>query len=120
MRWTPPLRQLALYVFREKAMMQEAIEQQISVWLQSYLADLLCVRMDEIDLRAPFARLGLDSSAGIAMTGTLSEWLSQEVDPTVVYDYPTIAQLSAALARDAQVQQRLGTGKLQSSLASMR
>jgi len=94
--------------------MQEAVEHQISVWLRAYLADLLCVRMDEINVQAPFARLGLDSSAGIAMTGTLSEWLSQEVDPTVVYDYPSIAQLSAALARDEQVQRRLGAEKLQS------
>jgi acyl carrier protein len=100
-------------------MMQEAVEQQISHWLQAYLADLLSMRRDEIDVRAPFAKLGLDSSAGVAMTGTLSEWLSQEVDPTVVYDYPTIAQLSAALACDAQVQQRLGAGAFQSSLAPL-
>jgi acyl carrier protein len=100
-------------------MTQEAVEQRISVWLQAYLADLLSMRMDEIDVQASFARLGLDSSAGIAMTGTLSQWLSQEVDPTVVYDYPSIAQLSAALARDAQVQRRLGTERLQSSLPVM-
>ena len=66
---------------------------EIQAWIVSYLAELLEVDPDEVDVTIPFDRYGLDSAAAVGLTGDLEEWLGKEVDPTVLYDYPTIASL---------------------------
>ncbi|MEL6606584.1 MAG: acyl carrier protein, partial [Cyanobacteria bacterium J06614_10] len=43
---------------------------------------------------------GLDSSAAIGLTGDLEDWLGQSVDPTLLYDYPTVDALVAYLCED--------------------
>jgi acyl carrier protein len=67
--------------------------QEIQEWIVSYLAELLEVDTDEIDVTVPFDRYGLDSSAAVGMTGDLETWLETEVDPTLLYDYPTVEAL---------------------------
>ncbi|MHC5825641.1 MAG: acyl carrier protein, partial [Nostoc sp.] len=52
----------------------------------------------EIDVQVPFERYGLDSSAAIGLTGDLENFLECEVEPTILYDYPTIEILSEQLA----------------------
>jgi acyl carrier protein len=66
---------------------------EIQDWIVSYLADLLEVDEDEIDVTIPFDRYGLDSSAAVGMTGDLEDWLETEIDPTLLYDYPTVEAL---------------------------
>lgn len=66
---------------------------EIHDWIVSYLADLLEVDPDDIDASIPFDRYGLDSSAAVGLTGDLEDWLGQEIDPTLLYDYPTIDAL---------------------------
>lgn len=73
---------------------------EIQAWIVSYLAQLLEVDSDEIDTATPFDRYGLDSSAAIGMTGDLEDWLNLELDPTLVYDYPTIEALSQHLVNE--------------------
>jgi acyl carrier protein len=74
---------------------------EIQDWIVAYLADLLDVSADEIDVAIPFDRYGLDSSAAIGMTGDLEDWLGVEIDPTVLYDYPTIQGLARQLGSAA-------------------
>ena len=71
---------------------------EIQAWLVSYLAELLEIESDEIDVTIPFDRYGLDSSAAIALTGDLEDWLLTELDPTLMYDYPTIEALANQVA----------------------
>ncbi|MBW4563644.1 MAG: acyl carrier protein [Mojavia pulchra JT2-VF2] len=66
---------------------------EIQDWIVDYLADLLEVDPDEIDVTIPFDRYGLDSSAAVGMTGDLEDWLATEIDPTLLYDYPTVEAL---------------------------
>lgn len=66
---------------------------EIQDWLVVYLADLLEIEPDEVDVTIPFDRYGLDSSAAVGLTGDLEEWLGKEVDPTLLYDYPTVEAL---------------------------
>lgn len=76
----------------------QAIEQ----WIVNYLADLLEISADEIETEVPFDTYGLDSSAAVGLTGDLEDWLGQEVDPTLLYDYPTVASLSVHLSEAQQ------------------
>ncbi|WP_202972007.1 acyl carrier protein [Moorena producens] len=73
-------------------------EADIQAWLVSYLAELLEIESDEIDVKIPFDRYGLDSSAAVGLTGDLEDWLGSEIDPTLMYDYPTIQAMAQHLA----------------------
>jgi acyl carrier protein len=70
----------------------------VQEWLTHYLANLLDMEPDDVDVETPFEGYGLDSAAAVAMTGDLEDWLQIELDPTLVYDYPTIEKLANHLA----------------------
>ena len=73
---------------------------EIKNWCVSYIAEILEVKPNEIDTTIPFDRYGLDSSAAITLTGDLEEWSGLELDPTLMYDYPTINALAEYLAQE--------------------
>ena len=75
---------------------------EIQDWLVSYVAELLEVDSEEIDVTIPFDRYGLDSSAAVGLTGDLEDWLGKEVDPTLLYDYPTVEALVQHLSLQLQ------------------
>lgn len=72
----------------------------IRVWLIDYLADLLEVEQSEIDTSLSFDQYGLDSSTAVGITGDLSDWLSRDLDPTLLYDHPTVDALVECLAKE--------------------
>lgn len=76
---------------------------EIQAWLVSYLAELLEIDPYEVDVTIPFDRYGLDSAAAVGMTGDLEDWLQGELDPTLLYDYPTVEAFSQHLAEEFQV-----------------
>jgi acyl carrier protein len=71
---------------------------EIQAWLVSYLAESLEIDPDEVDVTIPFDRYGLDSSAAVGLIGELEDWLGCELDPTLLYDYPTIEVVALYLA----------------------
>lgn len=73
---------------------------EIQAWIVSYLAELLEIDPDEVDATIPFDSYGLDSSAAVGMTGDLEDWLGCKLDPTLLYDYPTIEGLAHHLSLD--------------------
>ncbi|MCU0568044.1 MAG: acyl carrier protein [Oculatellaceae cyanobacterium Prado106] len=73
---------------------------EIQNWIAAYLADLLETDPEDIDITLPFDRYGLDSSVAIGLTGDLEDWLGTKLDPTLLYDYPTVAALSKHLAAE--------------------
>ncbi len=76
----------------------------IQTWISTYIADLLSIHSDQIDITVPFDRYGLDSSAAVGMTGDLEDWIGIELDPTLLYDYPTITALAQHLIAEIQEQ----------------
>ncbi|BBD69135.1 phosphopantetheine-binding protein [Nostoc commune NIES-4072] len=77
---------------------------EIQAWIVLYLADLLEVDSDEIEVTIPFDRYGLDSSAAVGLTGDLEDWLGCELDPTLLYDYPTVEALVKHLVSELKVE----------------
>ncbi|MBD2153044.1 acyl carrier protein [Leptolyngbya sp. FACHB-16] len=71
---------------------------EIQAWITTYLADLLEIEPDEIDVTVPFDCYGLDSAVAVGMTGDLEDWLGQKLDPTLLYDYPTVESFAHHLA----------------------
>jgi acyl carrier protein len=62
---------------------------EIQTWIVSYLSELLEIDPD-----------GLDSAVAVGMTGDLEDWLGTKLDPTLLYDYPTVASFSQHLAEE--------------------
>ncbi|NER25380.1 MAG: acyl carrier protein [Symploca sp. SIO1C2] len=66
---------------------------EIQDWLVSYISDLLEINPDEVDVKTPFDRYGLDSSSVVGLTAELGDWLGKDLNPKLMYDYPTIEVL---------------------------
>jgi acyl carrier protein len=67
--------------------------EEIQDWLVDRLAELLEIPSAEVDVEITFDRYGLDSSAAIGLTGDLADWVGIEIEPTLLYDYPTVEAL---------------------------
>ena len=80
----------------------EVLQAEIADWCKAYLARILGRPEAEINLTTTFDRYGLDSSVVVAMTGNLGDWLGHKVDPGAPFDFPTIDELSRALATDEE------------------
>lgn len=70
---------------------------EIKAWIVDYIAELLEVEPKKIDVTISFDRYGLDSSAAVGLAGDLEDWLDEELDPTMLYDHPTIESLTEHL-----------------------
>ncbi|MBE9035924.1 acyl-CoA-binding protein [aff. Roholtiella sp. LEGE 12411] len=75
----------------------------IQNWLISYLAELLEMQPDEIEVEIPFERYGLSSAEGTVLIGDIEAWVGYELAPTLVYEYPTIEALAQHIAEEMQV-----------------
>ena len=76
---------------------------EIQACLVSFLAELLEIKPEEIDVTIPFDRYGLDSVAAAGIIGDLDDLLGSELDPTLIYDYPTIKALAEHLSEEGHV-----------------
>jgi acyl carrier protein len=72
---------------------------EIGNWLVAYLADLLEMDPDDLDVNAPVAGYGVDSSGAVGLAGDLSQFLGRELEAELVYKFPTIQTLAAHLAQ---------------------
>ncbi|NEP08925.1 MAG: alpha/beta fold hydrolase [Symploca sp. SIO2C1] len=75
-------------------------QQTIQTWLITQIAKGLGVKPQEIDIREPFSRYGLDSVAAVRLSGELEEWLGRKLAPTLAYDYPNIETLARYLSNE--------------------
>lgn len=69
-------------------------EADIKGWMVEYLSKLLDLSPDEILEDADFKTMGLDSSSSVGITGDLSNWIGVELDETLLFNYPTINDVS--------------------------
>lgn len=75
----------------------------IEDWLVPRLAGALGVPAAEIDAKAPLSRYGLGSVEAVVLVGDLEEWLGVPLEPTLLWDHPTIAGLAVHLAQDGLI-----------------
>lgn len=67
---------------------------EIQAWLIDRLASLLELEATAIDINRSFYDYGLNSSTAIHLTGELEDWLGDEVEPTLLYEYSTIKAIA--------------------------
>lgn len=66
-------------------------------WLTDRVADYLECSAERIDRSVPLGEYGLDSVLALAVAGEIEDHLDITLDPTVLWDYPTIDALALYL-----------------------
>jgi acyl carrier protein len=72
----------------------------IQDWLVERVADYTERAPHEVDPVVPLAELGMDSASAVSLCGEIEDRWSLEVDPVLVFEYPTIADIAAYLAAE--------------------
>lgn len=72
---------------------------EIQDWLAPRLAEALNLPPERIDAHAPLANYGLGSVEALVLVGDLEDWSGHSLEPTLLWDYPTLAAVAAFLAR---------------------
>ncbi|WP_375154316.1 acyl carrier protein [Nocardia cyriacigeorgica] len=72
----------------------------ITGWLAERVADYTERAPHQVDPAVPLAELGMDSVSAVALCGEIEDRWELDVDPTLVFDYPTIADIAAFLAAE--------------------
>jgi acyl carrier protein len=63
-------------------------------WLTTRLASYLEVPATAIDLMVPLAEMGVDSVHAISLVGDVEAHFDIDVDPTMIFDYPTLSHIA--------------------------
>ncbi|MFB8275285.1 SDR family NAD(P)-dependent oxidoreductase [Nocardia colli] len=72
--------------------------QAIEEWVAEKISQIIGMNPAAIDRATTFAAYGLTSSDAVGLSGELEEWLGRSLPETLLYEHPTVEQLSAALA----------------------
>ena len=82
-------------------------DRQIVGWLASQLASYLEIPATAIDPMVPLAEMGVDSVHAVSLVGDVEVHFDIDVDPTLIFDYPTLSHIaeyiSAAVAEQQEV-----------------
>ena len=71
---------------------------QIQLWMQKNICKALNVPSEALDPTKPITSYGLDSIAAFTLTLELSEWLERDLPASLLWEFPTIAELAQHLA----------------------
>jgi acyl carrier protein len=67
-------------------------------WLTARLAVYLEVSPTTIDLMVPLAEMGVDSVHALSLVGDVEAHFDIDVDPTMIFDYPTLSHIAEYIA----------------------
>jgi acyl carrier protein len=67
-------------------------------WLLERVACYLERPIEDIDPTVPLAEFGIDSVSALSLCGDVEDHWQLEVDATLVFDYPTVADIASYLA----------------------
>jgi acyl carrier protein len=82
---------------------QSPIRETIQDWLITQLAERLEIDAEDIDIYEPFDNYNLDSFQTMVLLGKLEKWLGCKLNPTLIFNYPTIEKLAQRLAEQTSV-----------------
>lgn len=75
----------------------------IQVWLVAQFAERLEIDPEDIDISEPFDNYGLNSAETMILLTKLEKWLGRNLNPTLIFNYPTIGELAQRLAEETRV-----------------
>jgi acyl carrier protein len=75
-------------------------------WLTTQLASYLEVPATAINPMVPLAEMGVDSVHAISLVGDVELHFDIDVDPTMIFDYPTLAGIAEFISTAVAEQQQ--------------
>ncbi|MFC9876736.1 acyl carrier protein [Nocardia salmonicida] len=72
-------------------------------WLIDRVADYTERAPHQVDPLIPLAELGMDSVSAVALCGEIEDRWMLDIDPTLVFEYPTIAAIATYLTAEVAV-----------------
>jgi acyl carrier protein len=63
-------------------------------WLTIRLASYLEIPVTAVDPMVPLAEMGVDSVHAVSLVGDVELHFDIDVDPTMIFDYPTLTAIS--------------------------
>jgi acyl carrier protein len=75
-------------------------QEEIIVWCQQFIANTLAIDLSKINPAHEFESFGLDSVAAVSLAVELEEWLGRAVDPSLLFEYPSINLLASHLTAE--------------------
>ena len=67
---------------------------EIRRWLVERVASYLERPVDEVDETVPLAESGMSSVSAVGLCGDVEDRFQINADPTMVFDYPTVADIA--------------------------
>jgi acyl carrier protein len=80
---------------------------QILRWLTNQLASYLEVSATTINPMVPLAEMGVDSVHAISLVGDVEMHFDIDVDPTMIFDYPTLSRIADFIGTAVAEQQQV-------------
>jgi acyl carrier protein len=74
-------------------------------WLTARLAAYLEVSAAAIDPMRPLAEMGVDSVHAVSLVGDVEAHFDIDVDPTMIFDYPTLSHIAEYIGAAVAEQQ---------------
>ncbi|MBL6449171.1 amino acid adenylation domain-containing protein [Fulvivirga sp. 29W222] len=68
--------------------------------LVNLISKALHINKESIDIQRPLSEYGSDSMAAVEISNELSTHLNREINPTLIYDFPTIEKIAVHLAEN--------------------
>ncbi|BAZ25547.1 AMP-dependent synthetase and ligase [Kalymmatonema gypsitolerans NIES-4073] len=87
--------------FEQKSQTAETIQ----AWLVEKISQQLKLNLQDIDIQEPLTRYALDSVQAVNISGELENWLGRKLSPSLLWDYPTIEQLTQHLVGQSKPSQ---------------
>ena len=76
-------------------------------WLTTQLASYLEVPATTISPMVPLAEMGVDSVHAISLVGDVEMHFDIDVDPTMIFDYPTLSRIAEFIGTAVAEQQQV-------------
>lgn len=81
--------------------------EEVADWLVAEISHIIGVPREKVDLQAPITSYLMDSRDALTLAADLQDWLGVEISTDLVWDHPTVAAMSAHVAREV-----LGSGAI--------
>ena len=78
---------------------------EIKAWLTERVAHYLERPVDEVDENQPLAEAGISSVSAMELVGEVEDRFEINVDPTMVFDYPTVTEIAAFISEETARQE---------------
>jgi acyl carrier protein len=73
---------------------------EITRWLIERVAFYLERPVDDVDPTVPLAESGMSSVSAVGLCGDVEERFEIDADPTMVFDYPTVADIAGFIRQE--------------------